>query len=968
MTQDCWSAVDAYFNERLVRPDRMLEDALAASAAAGLPEIAVAPNQGMLLHLLARALGARSILEIGTLGGYSTIWLARALAEGGRVITLEVDPAHAAVATANIARAGLAQCVEIRVGQALETLPRIAAEGHGPFDLIFIDADKPSTPEYFDWALRLAREGTAIVIDNVVRDGHVIDDASGDASVQGVRRLIDKIAAEPRVQATALQTVGSKGYDGFAVCFVRALAAIALMAVVVTAAPRPAEASTSTAPPEAPATVAAVTLTAPESALELLRSTPSAASLRAWHDLLGSEPHVAGTPGDARTIARIAEAFRAMGLAVEVQEIDPLLCRPQDALVEIVTDETASAAPKTSVASATSAASAASADTTVKPRRGVVSLALREQNLAEDPATAHPDLTIGWNAYSGSGDVTAPVVYANFGTRADFAALRAAGIDVAGRVVLARYGRNFRGDKVGFAEELGAAALLLYIDPKENARGPVYPEGGWANDTCIQRGSILRLGQPGDPLTPGWAATADAPRRALADVALPRIPVQPIGYAAAGEILSRMPGTMAPASWQGGLTLPYRFADPAQPLRVRVKVAQTRERLRTANVIATLPGSEAAEEAIIFGCHHDAWGFGAADPLAGTIALMETAKACAEAAKAGWRPRRSLVFAAWAAEEFGIIGSTEWTEAHAERLASDAVAYVNLDMASMGPNFGAKAAPSLMSAVLDAASRVPQAGEAAESALGAWSRASADGIARVGAIDGGSDHEALQFHLGVPSCSLFAGGGAGTSYHSNYDTLAWYRKVVGETYEPALMVSRVCVELAQALADAPSPPLDLPSIATWASAEVATLESAAIARGMTLDLEGLARAIHAYDLAACAVADEVSRLAAEVGPGERDATNLQGPTPRSRLDILGRAIIDAERAFLRPGPHPAGRRDWGRHTLVGVDPDAGYSAESLPALREALSRSDDDLARRALAELAERFEVASTLLLAARTE
>jgi predicted O-methyltransferase YrrM len=220
MTQETWTAVDRYFTDLLLPADATLESALAASAAAGLPAHDVAPNQGKLLHLLARLMGARNILEIGTLGGYSSIWLARGLPTGGRLVTLEASAKHAEVARGNIALAGLADRVEIRVGPALDTLPRLAAEGLGPFDFIFIDADKPNNPAYLDWALELSRRGSLIVADNVVRNGAVIDAASKDANVQGVRRFTELIAAEPRLSATALQTVGIKGYDGFIVALV----------------------------------------------------------------------------------------------------------------------------------------------------------------------------------------------------------------------------------------------------------------------------------------------------------------------------------------------------------------------------------------------------------------------------------------------------------------------------------------------------------------------------------------------------------------------------------------------------------------------------------------------------------------------------------------------------------------------------------------------------------------------------
>lgn len=220
MSQEQWTAVDDYITARLIPPDPVLEAALAATAAAGIPMINVAPNQGKLLYVLAVAHGARTILEIGTLAGYSTIWLARALPADGRLITLEYEPKHAEVARANIARAGLAAQVEVRVGAALDTLPQLAAEDAGPFDLVFIDADKVNSVAYFNWALKLTRLGSLIIIDNVVRDGKVIDAASRDVSVQGVRALYEALAAEPRVAATAVQTVGSKGYDGLAVAVV----------------------------------------------------------------------------------------------------------------------------------------------------------------------------------------------------------------------------------------------------------------------------------------------------------------------------------------------------------------------------------------------------------------------------------------------------------------------------------------------------------------------------------------------------------------------------------------------------------------------------------------------------------------------------------------------------------------------------------------------------------------------------
>jgi predicted O-methyltransferase YrrM len=214
---DQWTAVDRYITDLLVPSDPVLDEALKASEAAGLPPHNVSPNQGKLLMLLAQILGARTILEIGTLGGYSTIWLARALPAGGRLVTLEADQKHADVARGNIYRAGLQDVVDLRVGNALDTLAELAAEVRDPFDLIFIDADKPSNPEYLRWSLKLSRSGSVIIADNVIRDGAVIDSGSEDPKVQGIRRFNEMLADEPRVSATTIQTVGSKGYDGFAI-------------------------------------------------------------------------------------------------------------------------------------------------------------------------------------------------------------------------------------------------------------------------------------------------------------------------------------------------------------------------------------------------------------------------------------------------------------------------------------------------------------------------------------------------------------------------------------------------------------------------------------------------------------------------------------------------------------------------------------------------------------------------------
>jgi N-acetylated-alpha-linked acidic dipeptidase len=643
----------------------------------------------------------------------------------------------------------------------------------------------------------------------------------------------------------------------------------------------------------------------PEAYVEAVNRLPTAAALARWHELLGSEPHVAGTEGDRRCIERIRAAFVSMGLRTTVEEFVVPLPQPVSALVEIVGAE----------------------DVPIASRgRGVVPLPVVERNLAEDPSLAHPGLTFGWNAFSASGDVTAGVVYANYGTKADFERLRALGIDCRGKIVLARYGGNFRGFKVRFAEEAGAAAVLVYTDPADSgsAKGPVWPEGGWANDTCIQRGSVLVGEQPGDPGTPMRPSVEGTRRRPLEECGLPRIPVQPIGYAAASEIVRRMKGAPVPdEGWKGGIPFGYRL-EGGDELKVRVKVEQDRELRTSANVIGVIPGRTHPDQWVIVGCHHDAWGFGAADPLAGTVVLMESAASFAAAARAGFVPERTLVFAAWGAEEFGIFGSTEWAEANRTRLQRNAVAYVNLDMASMGAEPGASGSPSLRDAFLAAAVRVPAARGAAGETV--YDRLTRDGTrpAGFGDLGGGSDHVAFNCHLGVPCVAIGAGGAPGTSYHSNYDTIAWYRAIVGADYEPALMVTRMTNAIVALVAQSPV----IPSSAARHGRDALRVLDALRARSP----EGPA-------VAAIDALRDRARRTAESGARLDAALVTAGPTlspaARARVDA---AIVELDRAWVDPAGLEG--RPWFRSLLAASDRDSGYAAVMLPLLAEAVDARD----------------------------
>ncbi|MBL9002305.1 MAG: M28 family peptidase [Phycisphaerae bacterium] len=639
--------------------------------------------------------------------------------------------------------------------------------------------------------------------------------------------------------------------------------------------------------------------------------------LRETHILLAQEPHIAGTEGDARTIERIAGIFRELNLEVEIHTIWPLLAEPISAEVQIIAPDT-------------------------------VNLDLKEVPLREDKYSSQA--TIGWNAYSGSGEAAGEVVYANYGRKQDFETLRRLGIDCTGKIVVARYGGNYRGFKAKFAEAAGAAGLIIFTDPADSGymKGLTYPEGGYANDCCIQRGSIMTLGYQGDPLTPGIEATRDAKRRDESEVALPRIPVQPMGYGPVKEILSRMKGQAVPDGWQGGLPFTYRVTG-GDELRVRMRVEQKREIKKTANVVATLRGATHPEQLVIMGAHHDAWNHGAADPLCGTIAVIESARAFSKLAAEGKRPARSVVFAAWGAEEFGIIGSTEWVEANRANLMKNAVAYINLDMASMGPQFGGAVSPSMRAVVADVAATVPAPGFTG-TVYEEWSArvGAGGGVPTFGDIGGGSDHVAFLCHAGIPSAGFGSSGSRGTSYHSAYDTLVWYWRTVGADYGPAQMMTRMSMGTAARLASAPIIPLD--QCAAWddLGKQLGDLMQRPPLKEQSAGAPRLL--LQSVDLSQRG-RGALSRATAHAAAGTI--------TP-DELAAVNRTILGLERAWLSEAGLP--ERPWFKSLYASPDEDSGYDAWVLPGLRRAAERNDPEAAAVGIELLGDALSAQSRLL------
>jgi len=404
----------------------------------------------------------------------------------------------------------------------------------------------------------------------------------------------------------------------------------------------------------------------------------------------------------------------------------------------------------------------------------------QENILAEDPYSAHGDLAPAWLAYTASGDVTSEVVYVNYGRREDFDDLSALGVDLRGKVAIARYGGNFRGFKARYAQEAGAAALLIYSDPADGGyvSGLPYPEGRWLNDSVLQRGSLLTLPYPGDPLSPGEPALPEdrggPPHRLLPDeVDMPMIPVAVLPYGSAAEILGRMRGPSVPKGWQGGLPHAYRICG-GPDLTVRVHVEQTFGQQRITNVVGTLLGTTEPERWVILGCHYDAWTFGTADPNSGTAMLLLLAEALGALAEQGRGPRRSIVIGHWDAEELGVIGSVEWVEEHLPQIRSGSIAYLNADMAATGPKFGASGSP-LLRAPLAASADGVRALDGSGSAYARWCAQSDGNDPHWSIPGGGSDHVGFLARGGVPVVQASFSSEVPV-YHSAYDNLSWYQR------------------------------------------------------------------------------------------------------------------------------------------------------------------------------------------------
>ena len=503
-------------------------------------------------------------------------------------------------------------------------------------------------------------------------------------------------------------------------------------------------------------------------------------SFRQHLEQLTLKPHIAGTPSNDEVGDYIVKVMEGAGMQVKRYPYDIYMSTAGgNSTVELVT-----------------------------PIR--LPLNQKEYILEKDSFSSDPALDKGWNAYSGSGDVTAEVVYANYGTKEDFENLVAMGIDVTGKIVIARYGGNFRGYKAKFAEAYGAAGLIIFTDPADSGftRGLVYPDGVYYNESAIQRGSILTADFTGDPLTPFEPALPLDGKKKIsrldpAESSLPKIPVLPLPYGSAEEILGRMQGQAVPAGWQGGLPFTYRI-NGGEELKVRIMVDQKRDFVRVNNIIGTFRGSTYPDEWIILGCHYDAWAFGATDPNSGTAMLISLSETLGKLEKQGMAPKRSILIAHWDGEEHGVLGSTEWVEQLKEELGAKAVAYMNFDGGVSGKNVGGSSSPTLKELMTDAAKEV--AYPYSEKSLYDHWRGEREEPA-IGNLGGGSDHIGFYMHVGVPSLS--GGAGGPTLYHTNYDSFDFYKNYVDPEFQMGGTVQQWAGLMALRLANAEIIPYDV---------------------------------------------------------------------------------------------------------------------------------------------------------------
>jgi N-acetylated-alpha-linked acidic dipeptidase len=620
----------------------------------------------------------------------------------------------------------------------------------------------------------------------------------------------------------------------------------------------------------------------------------------------------------------------------------------------------------------------------VAPRRE--RLALNEAVIAEDPTSSSSKIIPLFNGYSPSGDVTAPLVYVNYGLPPDYEALKKAGVDVKGKIAIARYGNSFRGVKARVAEQNGAVGLLIYSDPADDGymQGDVYPAGPWRPATSAQRGSVQYLFQyPGDPLTPGKPSIPGVERIKIEDATnLTSIPVQPISYGDAKQLLQPLRGPVRPAGFQGGLPFSYHVGGTTD-VRVHLKTEMDYQIRKIWNVVARIDGAEEKDRWVIMGNHRDAWTFGAVDPNSGSSAMLEAARGFGQLLKNGWKPRRTIVLCSWDGEEYGLIGSTEWAEENAIELRQKAVAYLNMDAAVSGPNFGASSVPSLWKLIRGATRDVrdPKTGKSVyqqwqdrangerpeaemTDAESGSDRAIAE--ARIGALGSGSDYTPFLQHLGVPSLDMGFGGDYGV-YHSAYDSFSWMSRFGDPTFVYHVAAAQLWGTVAMRLADAEGLPFDYvdyaKQIREFFNESFKTAKRLKLASGLN-DKEML-EAIDDFAKEAARVEKNRQETIQEI-QRTRVQANDSHPRAVAKLQKINDVLIAVERNFI--DERGLRGRPWYRHHIYAPGLYTGYAAQPLPDFRQGLDDRNSANAKESLQRIIELLKGATETLRQARDE
>jgi N-acetylated-alpha-linked acidic dipeptidase len=636
--------------------------------------------------------------------------------------------------------------------------------------------------------------------------------------------------------------------------------------------------------------------------------------------ILTQAPHIAGSSEDRATADYVAKKFREAGLDTSIVEYKVWFNYPAEVHVDMTAPE------------------------------GVEMHGPHPEQVSDDPFQSDPRIKTAYNAMSPSGDAEADVVYANYGSPDDFDRLKEMGVDVHGKIVIVRYGENFRGVKAFVAQERGAAGVLIYSDPKDDGyvRGDAYPKGPWRPASGVQRGSIGFMFQfPGDPTTPGIASAMSLPESKRispsASEQMPRIPVTPLSYADASPILENLGGPPSPRDWQGGL--PFTYHVGPGPAKIKLHLKQDYQFRTIWDVIGKIPGSSSSDEWVVAGNHRDAWVYGAVDPNSGTAALLETVHGLGDLLKSGWKPKRTVVICSWDAEEEGLIGSTEWGEEHAQEL-SNADAYFNMDVAVSGKKFQASGVPSLKEfirqitkavpspqggTVYDAWKKPPQSKEendrrsdnnssASSGSPATHTRHDVSGDVPVGDLGSGSDYTVFLQHLGVPSTDIGSTGPYGV-YHSAFDNFAWFKKFGDPDFVYEQEMSRVYGLEVLRMANADVLPYDYEDYGK----EILVYLDAAKNK--------------ARDRFADKSPDFAGVLASARHLQEAGAKMLQKqrkmPAEPSRINAR---LREAERALLIPEGLP--NRPWFHHAIYAPGQYTGYAAVVVPGVSEAIDRGD----------------------------